>query len=180
MINRPFPTIHQSYKLVFKVTFLFFVLFGVNAALGDEPGLLTVGVGGYDLFDDETTGEFRSEYVFPDDKKIGIFAPFVGLSGTTESASYLYGGIGLDLFFGNKFVVTPNFAAGIYGNGDGKDLGHAIEFRSGINFAYRLPDYSRVGLTFHHISNAGLDERNPGEESLLILYSVPIDRLLGR
>ena len=52
----------------------------------------------------------------------------------------------------------------IYGEGDGKDLGHAIEFRSGIEVAYRFDDYSRLGLSFTHISNAGLDERNPGVE----------------
>ena len=63
------------------------------------------------------------------------------------------------------------------GNGDGKDLGNPLEFRSGITFSVRLSDYSRLGITFHHISNAGLNERNPGEESILVLYSVPITDL---
>ena len=83
----------------------------------------------------------------------------------------------MDLYFDDKAILTPNFAAGIYGNGDGKDLGHAIEFRSGFNLMLSLRDNSRVGFSFHHVSNAGLGERNPGEESLLFIYSVPIQDL---
>ena len=171
-------------KIIFPIkgsvlTIIFILLLSntLNSALAQEPSLFTVGAGAFDIFDDETTAEFRMEYTFPEAQKVGIFTPFIGLSGTADAGSYIYSGIGLDLFFGSKFVITPNFAAGIYGNGDGKDLGYAIEFRSGITFAARLPDYSRIGFTFHHISNAGLDDRNPGEESILVLYSIPIAKL---
>ena len=149
-----------------------------SSVLAQEPSLFTIGVGAFDIFDDETTAEFRLEYIFPERQKIGIFTPFIGFSGTANSGSYFYSGLGLDLFFGNNFVVTPNFGAGLYGNGDGKDLGNPLEFRSGMTFSVRLSDYSRLGITFHHISNAGLNERNPGEESILVLYSVPITDLL--
>ena len=142
-----------------------------------EPSFLTLGVGVYDMFDDQTTAEFRLEYVFSEENKLWFFTPFVGLTATAEGGTYGYGGIGIDIFLGKRFVVTPNFAAGIYGNGDGKDLGHAIEFRSGANFAYRFDDYSRLGFAFHHISNAGLDERNPGEETLMLTYSIPLDAI---
>jgi lipid A 3-O-deacylase len=106
---------------------------------------------------------------------VWVFTPFVGLTATAEGGSYGYGGIGMDIFLGKRFVATPNFAAGVYGNGDGKDLGYAIEFRSGVNFGYRFDDFSRLGMAFHHISNAGLDERNPGEETLMLTYSIPLD-----
>ena len=86
----------------------------------------------------------------------------------------------MDLYFDDKAILTPNFAAGIYGNGDGKDLGYAIEFRSGFNFMVALDDNSRVGFSFHHVSNAGLDDRNPGEESLLFIYSIPILNLFAQ
>jgi hypothetical protein len=161
---------------------LFFLLFLLPspASLAEEPSFVTVGFGVYDMFDDETTGEFRIEYVFSDSYKINLFTPFVGFTGTAEGGTYGYAGVGVDLFFDDKLVLTPNFAAGVYGNGAGKDLGYAIEFRSGFNFMFRLADNSRVGFSFHHISNAGLDDRNPGEESLLFLYSVPFNRLFAR
>ena len=151
-----------------------------NAALGKEPGFLIFGAGVFDMFDDETTGEFRLEYVFPETDKLSLFTPFIGLSGTVKGATYGYAGIGLDLYFDDKAILTPNFAAGIYGNGDGKDLGYAIEFRSGFNFMVALNDNSRVGFSFHHVSNAGLDDRNPGEESLLFIYSIPILNLFDQ
>ncbi|MBM85027.1 MAG: deacylase [Rhodospirillaceae bacterium] len=148
-------------------------------ARSEEPAFLSFGVGIYDMFDDQTTAEFRVEYVFSEQRKFWILTPFLGLTGTAEGGTYGYGGIAIDIFFGRRFVVTPNFAAGIYGNGDGKDLGHAIEFRSGVAFAHRFDDFSRLGLAFHHISNAGLDERNPGEESLLLTYAMPLENLFG-
>ena len=164
------------------VKFIMFAALGLVLSLSakldaqaGEPDLLTFGVGIYDMFDDQTTAEFRVEYVFSEENKLLWFTPFVGLTGTAEGGTYGYAGIGIDIFFGKRFVVSPNFAAGVYGNGDGKDLGHAIEFRSGANFAYRFNDYSRMGFAFHHISNAGLDERNPGEETLMLTYSIPLD-----
>ncbi len=164
---------------VFAVLGLFALMSLKPEARADEPDFLTLGVGVYDMFDDETTAEFRAEYVFAEKHKLLWFTPFVGLTATAEAGTYAYAGIGIDIFFGRRFVITPNFAAGIYGNGDGKDLGHAIEFRSGANFAYRFDDYSRLGFAFHHISNAGLDERNPGEETLMLTYSIPLDRIFG-
>lgn len=164
---------------VFAVLGLFALLTMKPDARAAEPDFLTLGVGVYDMFDDETTAEFRAEYVFAEKHKLLWFTPFVGLTVTAEAGTYAYAGIGIDIFFGRRFVVTPNFAAGIYGNGDGKDLGHAIEFRSGANFAYRFDDYSRLGFAFHHISNAGLDDRNPGEETLMLTYSIPLDRIFG-
>ena len=98
---------------------------------------------------------------------------------TTDAATYGYAGIGVDVFFGPRWVATPTFAAGIYGNGDGKDLGNAVEFRSGLEVAYRFDDRSRLGLSFTHISNAGIGDRNPGVESLVLMYSVPFDRLFA-
>jgi lipid A 3-O-deacylase len=144
-----------------------------------EPDFLLFGGGYYDLFDEDNTGEIRVEYIFSEENKLWFFTPFIGFTATGEGGTYGYAGVGIDIFFGRRFVMTPNFAAGIYGNGDGKDLGYPVEFRSGVNFAYRFDDRSRLGLAFHHISNAGLDDRNPGVESLVLTYSIPFDVLFG-
>ena len=151
----------------------------LGKAHADEPDFLTFGAGYYDLFDDQSAAEARFEYRFSEKNKLLWFTPFVGLTATSDAATYGYAGIALDVFFGSRWVATPTFAAGIYGDGDGKDLGHAIEFRSGLELAYRFDDYSRLGLSFTHISNAGLGERNPGVESLVLFYSVPFDTLFG-
>ena len=109
-----------------------------------------------------------------------IFKPFSGLLLTSDSAVYGYGGVLLDVFFGPRIVLTPSFAAGLYHGGAGKDLGHAVEIRSQIEIAYRFAGRTRLGVGLIHISNAGLDDRNPGTNTLMATYAVPFSSLLGR
>ena len=146
-------------------------------AVAEEPAFISIGAGYYDLFDDQSAGEARLEYRFSETQKLFFFTPFVGVTATTDAATYGYAGVGIDIFFGKRWVATPNFAVGLYGDGDCKDLGHAVEFRSGLEVAYRFDNYSRLGLSFTHISNAGLGERNPGVESLVVVYSMPFNAL---
>ena len=99
---------------------------------------------------------------------------------TTDGALYGFVGAGLELPLGERISLTPNLAAGLYSDGGGKDLGYAVEFRSGAEIAYELDDSSRIGLAFHHISNASLADTNPGAETVVLYYSVPVLLLLGR
>jgi hypothetical protein len=91
-----------------------------------------------------------------------------------KMSTYLYGGINFDLFPTEHLVIAPGFSAGWYNQGDGKKLGFPIEFRSGVEISWQLKDQGRVGLCFYHISNAGLGTRNPGSESIVFLYDIPI------
>ena len=143
----------------------------------DDPAFLTVGAGYYDVNDDKDAAEFRLEYW--SDSKWWIFKPFAGIMATSDQAVNAFAGIRLDLYFGRRFVVTPSFAPGLYHDGDGKDLGHTIEFRSMIDFAYRFDDRSRLGIGLYHLSNASLSDNNPGTEVISVHYAVPIDRIFG-
>ena len=93
---------------------------------------------------------------------------------TSDGGAYGYGGISFDLFFGRRIVLTPSFAAGYYHEGNGRDLGHEVEFRSGVELAYRFDDRTRLGVLFYHLSNAGLGDHNPGTEVLSLSYSIPL------
>jgi hypothetical protein len=139
----------------------------------EEPDFIALGVGVFDINDDETAAEFRFEY--RSDLKLFFLTPLLGLMINSDAGAYIYGGLGLDLFFGRRVVLTPNAAFGAYEDGNGKDLGSVIEFRTGVELAYRFDDYSRLGLAFNHISNAGIDEKNPGTESLVATYALPLD-----
>jgi lipid A 3-O-deacylase len=145
---------------------------GAQTLRSDDPGFLSFAAGAFDFLHDRTAGEFRGEYR-SGERLLGFLKPFVGLMGTTDSAFYGYGGFLADIYFGDRWVLTPNVALGYYDRGDGKDLGSLLEFRTGAEFAYRFDDRSRIGLAFNHISNAGIDKRNPGEESLVLVYSIP-------
>ncbi len=138
----------------------------------DDLSYLTLGAGYYDINDNQGAAEFRLEWRLKE-----IFwkiHPFVGLMGTSDAAIYGYGGIAFDWKLG-KFVFTPSFAAGAYRDGDGKDLGHVVEFRSALEIAYEFENRHRLGLIFYHLSNASISDNNPGTEILSLGYSIPLD-----
>jgi hypothetical protein len=146
---------------------------GAQTLRSDDPSFLSFAAGAFDFLHDQTAGEFRAEYR-SSERLLGVVKPFVGLMGTTDGAFYGYGGFLADIYFGDRWVLTPNAALGYFDRGDGKNLGSHLEFRTGAEFAYRFADRSRLGVSFHHISNAGITQRNPGTETLAVVYSLPI------
>ena len=148
----------------------------IPAAQADDPDFLVVGGGWYDWNDDQDAFDFRLEYR-SDVKLFGVAKPWFGIEATSEQAIYGLGGIVVDLYFGRRWVFTPNFGVGVYADGDGKDLGHAIEFRSQLELGYRFDNRSRMSLAVSHISNAGLDEKNPGTEIATVYYHIPVSAL---
>jgi hypothetical protein len=151
-------------------------------ARAEDPDFLAVQAGVFDVvLDEDRVGAFALEY--RSSFKAWIFKPFIGIMTTTDEAVYGYGGILVDVFLGHRrqrWVITPSVAVGGYTRGGGKDLGAVPEFRTGLEIAYRFDDRSRLGLMFHHISNADIGDRNPGTETLVLSYSVPIRNLFGR
>lgn len=146
-------------------------------ALAEDPAFVSVGAGTYDWNRKKDEGvEVRVEYRH-DKKYLGIFKPFVAAAATNSSNSFFLGaGVLVDLHFGNRFVVTPSFAPHYYNGGNTKlDLDYALEFRSQVEFAYRFDDRSRLGLAVSHYSNASLGKTNPGTESAILYYSIPVD-----
>lgn len=127
-----------------------------------------------DVLDDESYTQFGAEYRFRDVFK-GL-RPTVGANLTDEGDVYGYGGVNWDIRLGDTpFILTPNFMVGAYHHGDGKDLGGALEFRSGIEASYEFTNGSRLGATFNHISNASIYDKNPGAEALLLVYQHPVN-----
>lgn len=144
-----------------------------------DPDALAFGLGYYDVIKHRNTaGLLNLEY--RSDKKLWVFKPQIGMWATNEGSFYAYAGVRLDVYFGNRFVFTPSFSPGFYHQGNGRDLGLEIEFRSSAEFAYRFDDYSRLSLGIAHLSNASLGDKNPGIETLTLTYSVPFDKLLGK
>lgn len=138
-----------------------------------DPSFITIGGGWFDFNDNEQAAEFRVEW--RGQKLFWVFKPFVGAMATSDTAFYGYAGFLTDFFFGRRIVVTPSIAAGLYEDGDGKDLGSIIEFRSGLEIGYRFDNRSRLSAMVYHISNASIDDNNPGTEVFSIGYSFPLD-----
>jgi len=100
---------------------------------------------------------------------LGKLSPITGGFLTDKSAFYLYTGAQAEYNLG--FVtITPSFAPGYYNYGDGKDLGHALEFKSEVQMSLNLSDSTEFGMSYNHISNASLGEKNPGANSYMINF----------
>jgi len=106
--------------------------------------------------------------------------PVTGAMASSRGVLYVYGGFRLDFPLDERWVVDTGLAAGLYYRGYGKNLGGAVEFRSHVELAYRLPGDARVGLCFYHLSNSGLFDFNPGTESLVLTYSASLRSRRGR
>lgn len=144
------------------------------------PDFFSIGAGGFDFYREKhRTFEFELEYKFhlkclkPPNRFLQ-FRPLVGVMATAKGSFYGYLGINFDLLFFDHILFAPGFAAGYYAHGGGKNLGYPIEFRSGIELAWQFSDWHRLGVHFYHLSNASIGKRNPGEESLVLFYDIPI------
>ena len=147
------------------------------SAQADDPAFLSIGAGTYDWNRQKDEGvEVRMEYRH-DKKLLGLLKPFGAVAATNSSNSFFIGaGVLMDIYFGKRFVVTPSFAPHYYNGGnDQLDLDYPLQFRSQLEAAYRFDDRSRLGLAVSHYSNASLGKTNPGTESAMLYYSIPVD-----
>ncbi len=145
--------------------------------LTDEPSYLELGAGAYDLVADHNgrheTFAADAEYLFG--QKVFFVGPAAGVIADARGGGMVYAGIYSDLALG-PVIVTPLWGIGAWwrgGHGD-EDLGGTFEFRLSLAAAYQFADRSRFGLRYGHISSAGINKRNPGENDLMLTYGTPL------
>tara|TARA_Y100001970_G_scaffold204106_1_gene248503 strand:- start:754 stop:1269 length:516 start_codon:yes stop_codon:yes gene_type:complete len=100
---------------------------------------------------------------------LGTISPVTGFMLTENNAAYAYTGIQAQYKMG-KLNIVPSFAPGLYGEGDGKDLGHILEFKSEVQLSMDLSSNSELGFSYNHISNASLGDKNPGANSYMFNF----------
>ena len=100
---------------------------------------------------------------------LGKISPITGGFLTGKSAFYIYTGAQAEYNLG-LFTITPSFAPGYYNSGNGKDLGSVLEFKSEIQMSLNLSDSTEFGMSYNHISNASLGDKNPGANSYMINF----------
>ena len=109
-----------------------------------------------------------NEYLYRE-TSFGTLQPVTGAFITADNAKYLYTGFQIPKKNGS-FTFTPSFTPGLYDEGDGKDLGHVIEFKTEIQISYEISNESEIGLSYNHISNASLGDKNPGANSYMFNF----------
>ena len=100
---------------------------------------------------------------------LGKISPVTGAMITQENAVYLYTGIQAEYDLGILNFI-PSFTPGLYSEGDGKDLGSPIEFKSEVQLSFDLFKNSELGFSYNHISNASIGDKNPGANSYMFNF----------
>ena len=103
------------------------------------------------------------------DTFLGNLSPITGVMITADNAGYIYTGVQAKYKLG-FLNITPSFTPGIYHEGDGKDLGHLVEFKSEVQLSLDFSNSSKLGLSYNHISNASLGDKNPGANSYMFNF----------
>ena len=100
---------------------------------------------------------------------LGNLSPITGVLVTADNAGYVYTGVQAQYKLGNV-NLTPSFTPGLYHEGSGKDLGHILEFKSELQISLDIFKNAELGLSYNHISNASLGDKNPGANSYMFNF----------
>jgi lipid A 3-O-deacylase len=162
-----------------KFVFLLLILISALSSNADEIKLdnknteFNVYTGMFDFSDDgkraTLIGFQHQNENLNRDTFLGNLSPITGGMITADNASYVYTGVQAQYKLG-AINFTPSFTPGLYFEGDGKDLGHIIEFKSELQFSLNIFQNSELGLSYNHISNASLGDKNPGANSYMFNF----------
>ena len=162
-------------KILILFSFLAFTI-SVNAEEIKKRELnteLNIYTGMFDFSDDGKKSQILGVQHLNDnlfrDSFIGTIKPVTGFMFTADSATYLYTGIQAEYNIG-KLNLTPSFTPGLYHEGDGKDLGHLVEFKSELQLSLDLSPSTEFGFSYNHLSNASLGDKNPGANSYMFNF----------
>ena len=100
---------------------------------------------------------------------LGKISPITGGFLTKKNTFYLYSGVQAEYDLG-LVKITPSFAPGYYSDGNGKDLGFPLEFKSEVQVSLNLSDTAEFGMSYNHISNASIGDKNPGANSYMLNF----------
>jgi len=158
-----------------KLSLLFLILFTTTKlfAADNTVNQYNFFVGNFDFSDDKQSallvGFQHQNENLNRDTFLGNISPITGGFITENSAAYIYTGFEWNIDLG-ALKFTPSFAPGLYHKGDGKDLGHVLEFKSEVQFSYVFSKNLSIGISYNHVSNASIGDKNPGANSYMFNF----------
>ena len=161
----------KKFRIIFTLIAVFALILPVNSEENNNAfneHEINFYTGMFDFSDDgQRAGLFGMQHQNENltrNSFLGTLSPVTGFMITENNAGYIYTGVQAQYSIG-KLNITPSFSPGLYGEGDGKDLGHVLEFKSELQLSLDLFSNSELGFSYNHISNASLGEKNPGANS---------------
>ncbi|MCX7545900.1 acyloxyacyl hydrolase [Marinicella gelatinilytica] len=111
------------------------------------------------------------EYRFPKFSQWGL-VPAIGYLTSDAGAEYSYLDMKYTFSLSEHWGLMISTGIGFFEDGKFLDLGHTIEFKSGLELFYEFNNRQRIGVAAHHYSNSRLSKTNPGTESVTMGYTV--------
>ena len=162
-------------KKIFQLIIVIFIttnLYAVESISSNHQ--LNYFIGNFDFSDEKQkailVGFQHQDENLSRDTFLGNVSPITGGFITENTAAYIYTGIEWNVDMGGGLTFTPSFAPGLYHEGDGKDLGHVLEFKSEVQISYASSNKTSFGLSYNHVSNASLGDKNPGANSYMFNF----------
>ena len=157
----------------FSIIFLSLTNFVIADEKTNDQNQLNYFIGNFDFSDDKQkailVGFQHQNEGLNRETFLGNVSPITGGFVTENSAAYFYTGVEWNMDMGDlKF--TPSFAPGLYHEGNGKDLGHVLEFKSELQLSYDSSENTSFGVSYNHVSNASLGDKNPGANSYMFNF----------
>jgi len=163
--------INKKIQKIFII--FFFSLFSLITSAEENDSEINFYSGMFDFSDNGKRStligfQHQNEELYRD-TLLGNLSPVTGAMITADNATYIYTGVQAQYQLG-MLNFNPSFTPGLYGEGNGKDLGHIIEFKSEIQISLDLFESSELGFSYNHISNASLGDKNPGANSYMFNF----------
>lgn len=148
-----------------------------NNAFAKTPSFLGVSLGYYNVLEGHSEAvDLRIKYKHDRSVVFKNLRPWAELNLTSQGNTWLGTGLEYTINVSDNVFISPSFGAGLYKHAKGDlDLGYPLQFKSQLELGYIFKNRSRLSLAFSHLSNAGLNERNPGVEILSLYYYIPLD-----
>ena len=163
-------------KKIISILFFLFFVFSINAEElknYEKNTEFNVYSGMFDFSDDgkrsTLIGIQHQNENLNRDTFLGNLSPITGVLITSDNAGYVYTGVQAQYKIG-ILNITPSFTPGLYHEGDGKDLGHMLEFKSEVQLSLDLSKNTELGFSYNHLSNASLGDKNPGAHSYMFNF----------
>ena len=161
----------KKFRIIFTLIAVFALILPVNSEENNNAfneHEINFYTGMFDFSDDgQRAGLFGMQHQNENltrNSFLGTLSPITGFMIMENKAGYVYTGVQAQYSIGN-LNITPSFSPGLYEEGDGKDLGHVLEFKSELQLSLDLFSNSELGFSYNHISNASLSDKNPGANS---------------
>lgn len=150
------------------------------SAIAGESGFLTLGAGAFEVAQgNNRAAEAYAAYRFSPrllaDKFGPVFrgiGPMIGLNANTDGGVFGYGDLFIDIRPTENIVIWPSAGIGGYREGNSRPLGGIVQFHAELFVGYSISEKQMLGISYQHVSNAGIHDINPTADSIYATYTL--------